>query len=96
MKPETYFDPDPRAELIDYLFYLGNEADRRPVAVKIDLNPQHDWLEDDLEGDDEELSDDDAALLEALIDEDASGWTYAQAAIHLADWCRQQQEAFDQ
>jgi hypothetical protein len=95
MSTHHHLDPDPRDELADYLLYLESDTDRRPVAVKIDDYPQYDWLEEALAGDDEALSEDDAALLESLIGEDASAWTYAQAATHLADWCRQQQETLD-
>jgi hypothetical protein len=85
MSTHHHLDPDPRAELADYVRYFGSDADRRPLAVKIDDYPQHDWLEEAFEGDDEELSEDDAVLLEALTGEDPIGWTYAEAARQLAD-----------
>jgi hypothetical protein len=92
MSTHHHLDPDPRAELADYLRYLISDADRRPLDAKINDDPQHNWLEQALDGDEEELSDDHVELLAALTGDDPRELTYAEASRQLAEWCREYEE----
>jgi hypothetical protein len=87
--------PDPHEAFDEYLSYLDSDIDERPLAVRIDDYPAHEWLERELAGDRTRLPEEVVAHLGALTGTDATGWSYTHAAHYLAEWCRQQQEAFE-